>query len=143
MAFVLILFPSVRQIARVANDAAGDPLGQRILEQHAHGMRIALDEGRSAYLFQVNATGRHNSLQVHYMLFCHRRFFHVRTRAFTSSQVCFYGFPSDCEAERSSVQNCFREAVQVFGWFGDTRTPDENALFVPEFGPDDWEPPGL
>ncbi len=103
-------------------------------------MRIALDEYRDAYLLQVDATARHNSGQLHYMLYCGGRFFHLRTKNLFSTEVCFYGFPADQESHRAVIERCFSDAAPVFGWFGDVTKPEENAHFVPTFGPDDWEP---
>lgn len=142
MTFKVVL-PTVKQVAQIALDAAGDPLGARVLEQHA-GLPLAIDDERPAYLMHVSSTHRHNSIQFHYMLYFLGRFWHLRTRGSTSLEVGFYDFPPRFENSRAEVQRCFADAVSVYGWTGYKSTPAErSAKFVPVFAQDDYEPPDI
>jgi hypothetical protein len=141
MAFILKSNPTLRDVARVADDARGDPLGKRILDQHS--LRLAVDDECNAYMLAVSSTCRQNSSQNHYMFFFAGRFFHLRTRNFSSREVCFYEFPKEFESRRADVQSCFGDAAAVFGWHGNPLTQADNALFVPVFTADDWEPDDL
>ncbi|MDO8653494.1 MAG: hypothetical protein Q7R66_15025 [Undibacterium sp.] len=139
MAFKFVL-PTIKQVAQIALDAAGDPLGPRILSQSAIRY-LVVDEERKAYLMQVNSMHRHDSSQNHYMLYYFGRFWHLRTKDGWSNEVGFYKFPSSCQSARGDIERCFTDAVCIFGWNGNILKPEENATFKPIFCCDDYEPP--
>ena len=141
MTFKFVI-PTVKLVAQIALDAAGDPLGSRVLQQEA-GFKLVIDAKRNAYLMAVNSTMRHNSSQNHYMMYFMNRFWHIRTRSTFSQEVGFYNVPWDFEKIRPEIELCFSEAIAVHGWFGDVITAKENSNFIPIFGENDYEPPDI
>jgi len=135
--------PSVDVVEKIATSTMNGSLKERILVKRSRNFVWLADPERDAYLFTISATCRDTSMQGHFAFFYLGGVFEIRNKNWYSNEVCFYDFPSDFVQQRVQIEKCFCEAAPIYGYFGDCSTQEENALFIPVFGPDNWIPRGM
>lgn len=137
MTFHINRYPTISEIAELASLAKNTPLADRVGRLHLSEFRLAEDRQRDAFMFRTGAIARDTGSQNHYLMFCRRHWFDIRSKCGNSKEVSFYDFPVDLAADRKWIEQCFGQAARIYGW-GDGC--DAERIFDPVFGPDDWYP---
>lgn len=136
MTFHINRFPTINEIAELAGLAKNTPVEDRVGRLHLCDFRLAEDRQRNAFMFQTGAIARETSLQSHYLMFCRRHWFDIRSKHWDGIEVSFYDFPVGLESDRKWIEQCFGQAARVYGW--SSGGPHDSDIFDPVFCPDDW-----
>lgn len=120
---------TINEIAELASLAKNTSLADRVGRLNLNEFRLAEDRQRDAFMFETDAVARETSGQNHYLLYFMRHWFDIRSKNPFSTEVSFYEFPANMEANRKWIEQCFGQAARIYG----NGRGDEAPIFDPVF----------